>query len=111
MLGILAVLTVVVSAADHWTTYLCLRRPVSGWEVSEANPLAAWLFDSIGLGQGLFLDSAVTLVAVGFLLWTPRLPRRVKVGFLVAVIAWTGVAVANNLNAIQRLGLSPLDLC
>ena len=34
---VLALLTVLVSAADHWTTYLCLRAPVAGWNVTEAN--------------------------------------------------------------------------
>jgi len=108
MLPALALLTLAVSAADHWTTYLCLRAPVPGWEVAEANPLAAWLFHSLGLVQGLLVDSAVTLLAVAFLLATPRVPRLAKLAFLGAVTTWTGLAVANNLGAIQQLGLSPL---
>ena len=44
MLALLAVLTLALTAADHWTTYLCLRAPVEGWQVTEANPLASWLF-------------------------------------------------------------------
>ena len=59
-------------------------------------------FMAIGAALAFFL------VVLAFLLWTPRLPRRLKAGFLVAVIAWTGVAVANNLDAIYFLGLSPL---
>ena len=53
MLRLLALLTLMLSASDHWTTYLCLRRPVDGFDVTEANPLAAWLFDSVGLVEGL----------------------------------------------------------
>jgi hypothetical protein len=108
MLPLLAAFALLVSAADHWTTYLCLRHPVPGWQVSEANPLAAWLFGSVGLAQGLWVDSAVTIVAVAFLLGTRRLPHLLKVAFLVAVIGWTAAAVANNLDAIYQLGLSPL---
>jgi uncharacterized protein YacL len=107
MLHLLAALTLLLSAADHWTTYLCLRSPVSGFDVTEANPIAAWLFQSVGLVEGLMIDSLLTVAALAFLLTTPWMPRVAKVVFLVAVIGWTGFAVANNLNAIYLLGLSP----
>ena len=105
---ILALLTLLLSAADHWTTYLCLRQPVSGWQVAEANPLADWLFGAVGLVPGLMIDSAVTLLAVGFLLATRQIPQVAKGVFFAVVIAWTGFAVVNNFQAIQTLGLSPL---
>ena len=105
---ILALFTLLLSAADHWTTYLCLRQPVSGWHVAEANPLADWLFESVGLVPGLMIDSVVTLFAVGFLLFTRQVPQLAKGVFLAVVIAWTGFAVANNWQAMQALGLSPL---
>ena len=104
---ILAVLTLLVSAADHWTTYLCLRAPVDGWQVTEANPLADWLFQAVGLVPALLFDSALTVCALGFLLMTPLIPVTIKSGFLTAVLLWTGVAVANNWQAVQLLGLSP----
>ena len=105
---VLAFLTLLLSAADHWTTYLCLRAPVTGWQVAEANPLADWLFSSFGLVPGLMIDSAITLVAVGFLLSTGQIPTLAKSLFFGVVIVGTGVAVFNNLMAIQALGLSPL---
>ena len=108
MLHLLAALTLLVSAADHWTTYLCLRSPVSGFDITEANPFSAWLFQSVGLVEGLMIDSLLTVAALAFLLTTRWMPRTAKVVFLVAVIGWTGFAVANNLNAIYLLGLSPL---
>ena len=107
MLQLLTGVTVLLSAADHWTTYLCLRSPVSGFEVTEANPIAAWLFQSVGLIEGLMIDSLLTIIALAFLVATHRLPRTAKLAFLVGVIAWTGFAVANNLKAIHLLGLSP----
>ena len=108
MLHLLAALTVLLSAADHWTTYLCLRSPVSGFEVAEANPIAAWLFQSVGLIEGLMIDSVLTIAAMAFLIFTRRMPHAAKLAFLVVVIGWTGFAVANNLKAIFVLGLSPL---
>ena len=105
---ILAILTLLVSAMDHWTTYLCLRSPVEGWRVTEANPIADALFQSYGLVQGLLIDSAITVLAVAFLLTTRRLPTLAKGLFLGAVIAWTALAVVNNLHAIEVMGLSPL---
>jgi len=105
---ILALLTLLLSAADHWTTYLCLRQPIDGWHVSEANPLADWLFGSVGLVPGLLIDSIVTLSAVAFLLVTRQVPHLAKGVFFAVVIAWTGFAVINNWQAIYALGLSPL---
>lgn len=104
---ILALLTLTLSALDHWTTYLALRQPVFGWDVTEVNPLADWLFSSVGLVPGLLIDSVVTVVAVGFLLVTRQVPQIAKGVFFAAVIAWTGFAVVNNWQAVQALGLSP----
>jgi len=107
---VLAIATLALSAADHWTTYLCLRAPVAGWEVTEANPLSDWLFQSIGLVPGLLVDSLVTVSAVIFLLTTRRLPNFVKLAFFSLVVASTGYAVFNNFQAIEALGISPLGI-
>lgn len=108
MFYLLAALTLLLTAADHWTTYLCLRAPVDGWLVTEANPIAEWLFESLGLVPGLMIDSVVTVFALAFLLATPRLPKMAKGAFLICIVFWTGHAVVNNLHAIRMLGLSPL---
>jgi len=107
-LRILALLTVLVSAADHWTTYVCLRAPVPGWQVAEANPVADWLFQTLGLVPGLLLDTLITLCAVAFLVSTSIIPHTVRAAFLAIVTLWTAFAVVNNVQAIQALGLSPL---
>jgi len=104
---LLIALVLMLTAADHWTTWLCLRAPVAGWEVSEANPLAAWLFGRMGLLPGILFDSALTLVAIAFLLSTDLVPRPLKQAFFAVVVAWTGWAVANNLRALTDMGLSP----
>jgi Domain of unknown function (DUF5658) len=108
MLGFLLLAALLLSGADHWTTYLCLSRPLDGYAVSEANPLTAWLFQSFGLVPGLVLDAAVTLAAVVLLMISRRVPYAAKVLFLVALIGSTSVAVANNLEVIAELGISPL---
>jgi hypothetical protein len=110
MLHWLAGLTVLLTAADHWTTYLCLRRPVDGWHVSELNPLADWLFVKVGLVPGLLIDSGITLVAVGFLLSTALFPRTAKSVCFAILTLSTLWAVLNNLRAIEQLGLSPLGI-
>ncbi len=107
---LLALLTLLISAADHWTTYLCLREPIPGWQVAEANPLADWLFSTAGLIPGLLIDSAVTVCGVAFLLVTQTIPDGAKGVFFALVIAWTTLAVMNNLQAIDALGLSPLGI-
>jgi hypothetical protein len=105
MLRLLVLATLLLSAADHWTTWLCLRSPVPGWDVRELNPFSDWLFQHVGVLEGLLLDSAATLGGVAFLVVTPRLPRAVKLGFLASVVLATGYAVVNNLDAISRMGL------
>lgn len=107
MLRFFAFTTILLTCADHWTTWLCLKDPVQGWNVSEANPVADWLFQSAGLSGGLMIDSLVTLGAVAFVLTTPVFDRSVKVGLLAVITCATGYAVANNVEAIQRMGLSP----
>ena len=108
MLRPLAAITLLLSFADHWTTYLCLREPVSGWSVTEANPLADWLFDSAGLVPGLLIDSMVTVAGVVFLLTTRRIPAVAKGGCFAMIALLTGYAVVNNLSALGALGLLAL---
>lgn len=107
MLRALAALCLMLTGADHWTTYLCLRSPISGWQVTEANPMADWLFQSAGLLPGLLIDSLVTLAAVFFLLSTAALSRNAKACFLAVIVTTTGYAVLNNLQAIDAMGLWP----
>ena len=107
MYYLLATLTLLLSAADHWTTYLCLRHPVDGWTVTEANPIADWLFSTVGLVPGLLIDSAITVWAIAFMFTTQRFPSALKLGFFSLVVLWTAHAVANNVQAIVSLGLSP----
>jgi hypothetical protein len=106
MVHILAALALLFSLADHWTTYLCLRAHVAGWEVTEANPLADWLFQRFGLAEGLAIDTLVTVVVLAVLVRTPRIARPLKLGALAVLIATTAWAVANNLQAVTVLGLS-----
>ncbi|MCH2171199.1 hypothetical protein MK489_10480 [Myxococcota bacterium] len=96
-----------LTAIDHWTTYLCLRAPVEGWSIVEANPIADWLFQALGLVPGLAVDSVVTLIAVAFLVQTHRVPHPVRVAFFAGVAVWTAHAVVNNFHALSVMGLSP----
>jgi hypothetical protein len=107
MLRSLTLATIVLTGLDHWTTYLCLRYPVDGWVVSEANPVADFLFSVAGLGPGLAIDSLVTLVAVLFLFTTQVFSRTSKIGVLAIITITTGYAVFNNLGAINRMGIAP----
>ena len=102
----LGTLVVLMNLADNATTFLCLRAPVPGYEVVEANPAAAWLFDAIGLIPGLALEMAVTTVAVAFLVWTPRVSPRVKLALLILLAVLPAWAAINNWLVIEATGLS-----
>jgi uncharacterized protein YacL len=107
MLRIFVVTTILLTCADHWTTYLCLSAPVDGWNVVESNPIAEWLFQKAGLNAGLLIDSVVTLGAVIFLATTPVFGPTLKTSLLAIITIFTGYAVINNLEAISRMGLAP----
>ncbi len=107
MLRYLTLITLTLTAIDHWTTYLCLRVPVEGWVVTEANPIANKLFSLVGLGPGLVIDSVITLSAILFLFATPLFSRNSKIGLLVLITLTTGYAVVNNIGAITLMGLAP----
>jgi hypothetical protein len=105
MLRVLAALALLFALLDHATTWLCLRAPVPGWDVREANPIAAWLFGRVGLVEGLALDTVVTLGAVIIVTEAQRVPRAAKLGLLGMLIATSAFAVANNFDVIQQIGL------
>ena len=107
MLGVLVGVALLLGAADHWTTWLCLSGEFGHAKVVESNPLAAWLFEALGVRVGLTIDSVVTVAALLFLAQTRRLPRRAKLAFLAAVIALSGHALASNLRVLHALGASP----
>ncbi len=106
MLRCLCALALVLALLDHATTYLCLRTPeAAAGLVREANPWAAWLFDRIGLGAGLLLDTALTALALLLLSETRRLPRPIGLGLAGSVAVASGVAALNNFGVAMRLGL------
>jgi hypothetical protein len=108
MLRLLAALALLLAMLDHLTTWLCLRAPVPGWEIREANPLAAWLFGRVGLVEGLLIDSALTLGVVLLVSQARRVPRAAKLGLLGVLIATSAFAAANNFDVIQQIGLLAL---
>jgi len=105
MLRLFAGLALLFALLDHLTTWLCLRAPVPGWDVREANPIAAWLFGQVGLVEGLALDTALTVAAVLLVAQARRVPRAAKLGLLGLLIATSAFAVANNMDVIQQIGL------
>jgi hypothetical protein len=101
----LGALVVLLNLADNATTFLCLRAPVPGYEVIEANPVAAWLFAAIGLEQGLVLEMLITTAAIAFLVATTRVPPRIKLALLVVLAALPAWAAVNNLLVIKATNL------
>lgn len=102
----LGLLVLLFNVVDNATTFLCLRSPVPGYEVIEANPLARWLFDSMGLIPGLVFEMAITTGAVGFLVLSPRIPAGWRFGLLVVLAVLPAYASFNNLQIMQLLGVA-----
>lgn len=102
----LAILAVwILSAADHYTTYLMLSTPTPGWTVWEANPVAKWLFDTFGLGLGLTIDTIFTFVAGLWAYQTQVVFEEFKIVCCLVVCAGTGYAVYNNVQVLYTTGV------
>ena len=97
----LGILVVLLNVADNVTTFLCLRAPVPGFELSEANPAASWLFGFMGLRSGLIFEMVVTTAAVALLVVTDHVPPRIKLALLVVLAALPAWAAINNALVIQ----------
>ena len=97
----------VLTSADHLTTWLCLRQPVSDWIVTEANPVGVLLFNATGLVPGLLIDTVITIAALLFLATTPRFSPQLKTAMLSFVTIVTGYAVIHNIFVIADLGIGP----
>lgn len=98
-------LVLFLNLLDNATTFLCLRAPVAGFEVFEANPLARWLFDGVGLVEGLLIETLVTSASILFLMVTPRIPRRAKFVLLTMLALLPAWAVANNVRVMLEVGI------
>jgi len=105
---VLGALVLLFNLTDNATTYLCLRQPVPGFEVIEANPVARWLFDSVGLVEGLVLEMSITIAAVAFLVWTRRVHPSTKLIVLSVLTLLPAWASANNWLVMQAIEL-PFD--
>ena len=108
MLHAFAGLAFLFALLDHLTTWLCLRAAIPGWEIHEANPLAAWLFERVGLAPGLAIDTAVTALALVLVAYAARMPRAARLSLLGMLIGTSAYAVANNFDVIQQIGLQAL---
>ena len=96
---------VLFNLLDNATTFICLRDPVAGYTVVEANPMARWMFESVGLVQGLLLETVLTTGAVAFLVLSPRISNPIRIALLALLIALPAYAAANNYMIMQTIGL------
>jgi hypothetical protein len=90
---------------DNLTTYICLREPVPGYQVTEVNPLADWLFQAVGLVPGLVFDFALTLVVVVFVATSSVKSLGVRLIILGALSLLSAYASVNNLIVMFQIGL------
>ncbi len=102
---VLGSLVILFNLLDNTTTFVCLSATVPGFQVIEANPFARWLFDAIGLLEGLLVETVITCAAVGFLVFTRRFPPRVKLSLLLVLVVLPAWAVVNNLSVMKSIGL------
>jgi hypothetical protein len=103
---LLGLLIVLFNALDNLTTFMSLSSPTPGFEVYEANPFARWLFESVGLAEGLLLEALITTAAVCFLVWAPRISPRVRLALLALLVVLPAWATVNNLEVMRSVGIT-----
>jgi hypothetical protein len=101
----IAGVALIMNALDNFTTFACLRTEVTGFEVYEANPLAAYGFAKMGLVPGLVFEMVLTTVAIGFLLQSRSFDLRVRLAILIAMAVLPAWAVVNNVQVMQSIGV------
>jgi hypothetical protein len=101
----LGLAVVVFNLLDNATTFLCLRSPVEGFEVIEANPFARFVFDAVGLLPGLAFETLITTATVAFLVFTPRLSPPLRYAVLAILTLLPAWASVNNLLVMRAIGI------
>ncbi len=101
----IGVALLLATIGDHYTTWMCLRAPVPGWEITEVNPIADYLFQVFGLVPGLLIDSLATVIALTWVYRTNAFTDKLKIGCGLAATAITVYAVVNNVKAMFAIGI------
>jgi hypothetical protein len=101
----LGLAVVAFNLLDNATTFLCLRAPVAGFEVVEANPFARFLFDGVGLVPGLLLETLVTTSTVACLIFCARISAPLRLGLLAVLALLPAWATLNNLLVMRAVGI------
>jgi hypothetical protein len=105
---VLAAGALLMNALDNLTTLRCLANPVPGFGVYEANPLAAWTFEVLGLRSGLAAEMVLSALAIGFLVYSTTFSWRLRRAILLAMVVLPAWAALNNWQVMQEMGLSLL---
>lgn len=105
IVAMLILATLLLSAGDHYTTWLMLREPLPGWDVWEANPIARWLFNTMGLVPGLAIDSIATVAFGTWAYQTDKVVDEFKIVACLVICLATGYAIHNNVQVLYTTGV------
>lgn len=100
----LIVVFMLLTAGDAYTTWACLRVPLSG--ATELNPMVNWMFEAWGLVPGLIIDWIITFLVLVLLGLSGRIGVKAKMLILIAGIAITTYAIHNNYGIMVEIGVA-----
>jgi hypothetical protein len=98
-------LVFVLSLLDNYTTWVMLHAPVPGWDVVEANPIAAAFFNRFGLEAGLLGDTVITGAACVWGYRTKIATEKTKLLWCSLLSLVSLFAVVNNTIVIIATGV------
>jgi hypothetical protein len=100
-LKILFVLLILANLGDNISTYLALALPaIEGMLITEANPIAAWIFETMGLVKGLIFEFVLSIGILFWLMGVKNIPYKWKVVIFVGILIPTVYAVINNVKIL-----------
>ena len=105
-LKILFVLLILAFLGDNISTYFALSLPAKeGLLISEANPIAAWIFEAMGLVKGLIFEFVLSIGLLYWLMGVKTIPYKWKVVIFAGILIPTVYAVINNIGVLTLVGV------
>lgn len=105
-LKILFVLIILANLGDNFSTYWALTLPAKeGMLITEANPIAAWIFEAMGLVKGLIFEFVLGIGLIWWLMGVKDIPYRWKVVIFAGILIPTVYAVINNIGVLTSAGV------
>ncbi len=99
------VAVILANVVDNVTTYMALTASTPGVRLFEANPLADWGFQRIGMVPFLVVEFLLTAAILVWLIRCKEIGNWTKLAILSCLLALAGGAAINNFLILIDTGI------